>query len=220
MGRGELNPRLDLLWKEGMQDWIPAGNIDGLFEKNQGALSPGEIAPESYPEETARAKMIAENRWPGASRSSFLIITLLFPVFWAFGLRHGIDALVGRLQPDLLGQLHFWLGFVPLLIALVIVIKRFDNLAMSRAWLLGMLVPILNLWVGYRLSACPPGYAAHKKLDGIGWFLAILYWLLIITMVASISYAVFILDQPPGEGGEREQILELMRRLEEGIKTR
>eukprot|EP00903_Cladosiphon_okamuranus_P003570 g3568.t1 len=33
--RGELNPRLDMVWKNGMEDWIPSGDIEGLFEKNE-----------------------------------------------------------------------------------------------------------------------------------------------------------------------------------------
>ncbi len=217
--RGELNPRLDMLWKEGMADWVPAGEVEGLFEKNPTTL-PSTEPSTGLPDECPRARMIVDNRWPGATRSSYLIITLLFPVFWTIALQYGIEALAGRLEPDLLVQLHFWLGFVPVLLALIIVLKRFQNLVMSRAWVLGLPVPFLNLWLGYRLTACPPGYAAHKKLDGAGWLLAILYWLLIIAVIGSVSYAAFILNQPAGEGGERETILELIRKLEEDIKAR
>ncbi|MES2921489.1 MAG: DUF4339 domain-containing protein [Verrucomicrobiota bacterium] len=28
-----LNPRLDMVWRQGMDEWKPAGEIDGLFEK-------------------------------------------------------------------------------------------------------------------------------------------------------------------------------------------
>jgi hypothetical protein len=29
----ELHPRYDMAWQEGMADWIPAGEVEGLFEK-------------------------------------------------------------------------------------------------------------------------------------------------------------------------------------------
>jgi hypothetical protein len=48
---------------------------------------------------------------------------------------------------------------------------------MSGFWVLGLLVPLLNVWLGYRLLACPGGYAMRKKLDGAGKLVAVLYWL-------------------------------------------
>jgi hypothetical protein len=47
---------------------------------------------------------------------------------------------------------------------------------MSRWWYLAVFAPILNLWLGYRCVACPPGYAYYKKMDAAGIGLAILYW--------------------------------------------
>jgi hypothetical protein len=31
---GALNPRLDMCWTQGMAEWKPAGEIDGLFKKS------------------------------------------------------------------------------------------------------------------------------------------------------------------------------------------
>ena len=62
---------------------------------------------------------------------------------------------------------------------------------MSRWWVLAVFAPILNLWVGYRCFACPPGYAYHKKLDGAGVALAILYWLVLLAGIWMLATAVF-----------------------------
>ncbi|MEM7078588.1 MAG: hypothetical protein AAF513_08170 [Pseudomonadota bacterium] len=64
---------------------------------------------------------------------------------------------------------------------------RFRNQGTSGWWILGFLVPILNIYVGIRALAYPEGYAEHKRLDTkakiiIGVSLAILLWL-IVTIV-------------------------------------
>ena len=67
--------------------------------------------------------------------------------------------------------------FLPVLIWIHFGLRRLVNLGMSRLWFLALFAPFLNLWVGYRCFVCPPGYAYHKKLDGPGVVLAILYGL-------------------------------------------
>ena len=83
---------------------------------------------------------------------------------------------------------------IPVLV-LVITAKRFNNLGMSGWWWLGMLVPLLGLWLGYRLFAAPPGYAYTNKLDGVGKFLAVIYWLSLIACIALPIVAGFGLIQ-------------------------
>jgi uncharacterized membrane protein YhaH (DUF805 family) len=62
------------------------------------------------------------------------------------------------------------------LLALTTLVKRFRNVGMTGWWFLGLLVPVLNLWLGYRLLACPAGYSARRKLDVPGKLVAVLYW--------------------------------------------
>jgi hypothetical protein len=33
VAESKLNPRLDMVWRQGMEDWKPSGEIDGLFQK-------------------------------------------------------------------------------------------------------------------------------------------------------------------------------------------
>ena len=73
------------------------------------------------------------------------------------------------------------------LLALATVVKRFRNVGMSGWWLFGLVVPVLNLWLGYRLLACPAGYSTRRKLDVAGKLVAVLYW---GSLVAGIGLSV------------------------------
>ena len=46
-----------------------------------------------------------------------------------------------------------------------IVVMRLKNTGWSGWWALGMLVPLLNIYVGLRAIAFPEGYSDHKTLD-------------------------------------------------------
>ncbi len=51
---------------------------------------------------------------------------------------------------------------------IVVVVLRLKNLGYNGWWVLGLIVPILNLVVAIRLVAAPEGYAVHKTLDTPG----------------------------------------------------
>ena len=92
--------------------------------------------------------------------------------------------LVNLLPGALIGG---WLGFHSFQIAAV---------PAAEKWLLvgvGGVSMIPMLWVGYRCFACPAGYAFHKKLDGAGVALAILYGLLTVAMLIAIAVVVALL---------------------------
>ncbi|MFK7850491.1 MAG: GYF domain-containing protein [Akkermansiaceae bacterium] len=196
---GELNPRLDMIWKEGMEEWKSAGKVDGIFEKNaeaeaeeiRKATPPPAPTPKS---ERATASEMEEylheeNEYTeGTSRGGYIFICYILPLIIAGGLIFGSAHLQG-----LVGEK--WLPIAQLAVVLIIFIfmisvtlNRFLNLGMTRLWFLGLIVPFLNYWLGYRLFACPAGYAEHKKLGGLGWFLAFVYWL---PLLAAIGLGVF-----------------------------
>jgi hypothetical protein len=91
---------------------------------------------------------------------------------------------------------------------------------MSRWWYLGNLVPILNLWVSYRMYVCPAGYAYHKKLDTIGVVLAILYWLMIalalLAVLAMIAVFFGMAGNPEIQQQFNDAIQEALRRQAAG----
>jgi uncharacterized membrane protein YhaH (DUF805 family) len=200
---------LDMVWKQSMDSWKPAGQIDGLFERlNVTVKSKAEPAPAAVfarPEhKTDRARMALTESWPGARRRSFFFITLLFPFVWHFALIAGTPFLTKQLGQVMMGKILPFATFVPLVTWIHFSLKRFANLGMSRWWCLAFLAPLLNLWTGYRCFACPAGYAYHKKLDLSGIALAALYWL--VVMAAALILALQI-------GAIRHPVLEKQLRV-------
>lgn len=204
----EINPRLDMAWKEGMDDWIPAGEIEGLFvkktdaqaaeqkdskKKNEGKEAKSAFSETEYQEESS--EFVEDQEWEGVSRGGFFFFCYIFPVLWLVGLSYGSKLLSGVLSEDLIPIVIGCLALLPFLTAIFAILQRFQNLAMSRLWFLGLIAPLLNFWLGYRLFACPPGYAEHKKLGALGWILAIIYWL---PLLAALAVGAIVMIKGPG----------------------
>jgi hypothetical protein len=209
-----LNPRLDMVWKQSMDEWKPAGQIDGLFERRSGPAEAKEsLAPPADPyrspsQHDSLAQLGKDAAWPGARRRSFLLIILAFPIVWKFALSAISPFLVKQFGANLMGTILPFAAFVPLVVLVYFGLLRVWNLGMSRWWFLAMFVPILNLWVGYRCFACPAGYAYHKKMDGPGIILAILYVLMILLCVLSLAVFFGAIHNP-----------ELQQQLRDAIRT-
>ena len=199
----EINPRIDMAWREGLTDWIPAGEVEGLFEKKVSAEKKEEKKESKKEKKEAKSADTAfsefeygddgptgsdeEVEWVGISRGGYFFFSRIFPFIWWGGLAYGQGMLHSFLPADIVPIVVACLALLPVLIYIVAIVKRFNNLAMSGFWFFGMLVPLLNLWLGYRLFACPPGYAHHKRLGLLGWILAIIYWLPYLTIIGLIS---------------------------------
>jgi hypothetical protein len=206
-----LDPRHDMVWKEGMDKWVPAGEIEGLFERrapDEVEETPGMAATAA----TAEAAALGEEEsgvwddeeddpyfhheitepWPGTGRLGYFLAVAVLPLAGNFLLVFVQNLASGVVGP----QIAQWIPLLSIgfaIIALYATIMRFPNLGMSRWWFFGMFVPILNWWLGYRLFACPPGYAYTRKLDAIGWVLAILYWLsIILGLVAVVALLAMV----------------------------
>lgn len=213
-----LNPRLDMVWTQGMAEWKPAGEIEGLFERRnapeaQESLAPAAVAdPYRTPEEeTVAARMGEESGWPGARRRSYLFAILIFPILWNIVMVMSSELMKKQFGGELFGVIVLGAAFVPFLVGLYYAIQRFANLGMSRWWFLANFVPILNIWTGYRSFACPAGYAYHKKLDGIGIFLAIIYWLTLLLVLLAIAAIVAVMFGAAGDPQMREKLQDLIR---------
>jgi hypothetical protein len=200
---GAIHPRNDMVWQQGMEAWVAACELDGLFQRK---------APEQVVEPVSQMAATATNpggavdpyaaggisefehgvttHWPGVGRGGFFMATTVLPIAGQFALAFLALAAGGMLGEN--GPMVITLGGTAALMALVLygVFQRFPNLGMSRWWAFGLVVPFLSWWVYYRLFACPPGYAMHKKLDTLGWVLAVLYWL---SVLASLVLLVTVL---------------------------
>lgn len=220
---GELNPRLDMAWTQGMADWKPVGEIEDLFEKRTAPEPPQQLAPAADPytppQQNEAATMLGpEGGWPGARRRSFYLMTILFPIVWNIGFAFTVPLLQQQFGTEIMGAATIGAMFIPWIVAIAYGLKRLVNLGMSRWWYLGNFVPILNLWVAYRLYVCPAGYAIHKKLDGPGVVLAILYWLMILLSVLMVAAFIALMLGVIGSPEIQQQIQEALRGLQQGTE--
>ena len=212
--QGGLSPRLDMVWTEGMADWKPAGEIDGLFERRVSEPQADTTALSLPEAESVGDLMHRHDDWPGTRRRGYLAATILVPLLWALAL-DTVPSIYGKpLDPVWMENINNGGALMVFIIALFYSLQRLSNLGMSRWWIFGHCVPLLNLWVGYRCFACPAGYAYHKKLDGIGIALAIIYWLMIALAILTLVVLIYILikyaDDP--------RVQELWSQLREAIE--
>jgi GYF domain 2 len=175
-----LNPRHDMVWKHGMPDWQPAGDIPDLFERKV-VVPPPSLAPPADPysspqQESVATQMGRSTDWAGARRRSYIFFTMIFPYLWAAILGFGMPFLIKTFGEQIMNVGAPVLILLPILLCIFIFFRRLVNLGMSCWWFIGAFIPFLNFWLGYRLFACPGGYAYSKKLGPAGIFLALLYW--------------------------------------------
>ncbi len=176
---GRLDPRNDLVWSTALNDWEPAGEVEGLFERrairrDSDSLAVTDTMAASGDYE--QSPIVSKGHPSGTGRFGYVMGAMVVPTAILFGWTIATPYIVSY-APEAT-KIFVPAVAAPLAGLLVVVstVKRLRNVGMSGWWLLGFLVPLLNFWVGFRCLACPPGYASVKKLDGFGWLLAILYW--------------------------------------------
>jgi len=212
---GLLKPRTDLAWKEGMTDWVQVGQIDGLFERREVVLPPPE------PDAASLEAVLTEGdsqyglgTFGGCRRRSFIFVHLILPALLGFLLAAARTSFAGVVSPEILDQAEKFAPVVLLILMVYTGIQRFANLGMSRWWYLGHLVPFLSIWTTYRSFACPEGYAVHKQMDGIGIFLAILYWLSLLAVIAIITIFIAVAGGAAGSPEVQQQLKDFMEQLQ------
>lgn len=211
----EIHPRQDMVWQQGMDKWLPAGEIDNLFEKRV-----TEVAPEVSATSVAAALLEKEQHpeevalWPGATRRWYILLMFLFPLLWmvvclTFATFVGPKLSLGFQRMFMLIGL-----IVPAWVVIDTSLSRLTNLGMTKLWFFMNFVPVVNLWVWYRSFACPAGYAKTKKLDPIGWVLAIFYWLSTASSVAMAILIPTVLMGQLKESGMIEKCKKLWEQVE------
>lgn len=74
--------------------------------------------------------------------------------------------------------------------AIYLGVKRVQNLGMSGWAILWSLVPIISVWISWRMFACPPGYDDHKQLDTAGKVLTgLMIGMFVLAIVANVIVA-------------------------------
>ncbi|MCU0751107.1 MAG: DUF805 domain-containing protein, partial [Akkermansiaceae bacterium] len=159
---------------------------------------------------SAVAGMGPDAPWPGARRSLYIIMVMIFPILLNIGFGAAAGFLTSQFGPEIMSIVGIGVGLVPLILWIYYSLARFVNLGMSRWWFLGNFVPLLNFWVGYRLFACPAGYAEHKKLDGAGIALAIIYWLFVLLVILFLVAMIVLFFGMAGSPEIQERMRELI----------
>jgi uncharacterized membrane protein YhaH (DUF805 family) len=171
---GSLDPATGMVWREGLPDWITLGDSGLLAETGSVppvAVSPNITNPYHVSERTRNS--VAEKGsdssvdYPGYGRLryflSLLVTTIVFyAILFAvvFAILSGKNGSGGA--PALVMGLLFLLVVVS---NLYFGVQRLKNLGMSGWAMLWSLVPIMNVWIYWRMAACPAGYEHHRVLD-------------------------------------------------------
>lgn len=176
---GKLDPRNDLVWSTALNEWEPAGEVEGLFERRNLKRDHDSLAVTDTMAASGDFDMspvITKAHASGTGRLGFFMGTVVVPAAillgWGFATKY-ILPYTPEAAKVYVPQVAWPLAG---LLVLFSTVKRLRNVGMGGGWLLGFLIPVLNFWVGFRCVACPPGYAGVKKLDAFGWLLAVLYW--------------------------------------------
>lgn len=175
-----LDPRLDMVWKEGMEGWKQAGLLDGLFERRtapaetqDGRAGKKTKIVAALPKDLTAALASKQMHWPGVGRLALWLGLLLFPILWSQLLGWGKPTLSAAFGSALTHKVLPFASLVPVPVAICLILMRLVNVGMSRWWALVLAIPLLNLWVGFRCLICPSGYAHHRKLDRAGVVIAL-----------------------------------------------
>lgn len=171
---GSLDPATAMVWREGLTDWKTLGESGLLTEI--GSLAPPVASPaidNPYHVSERTRNSVSEKRsdapieHPGYGRLryflSLFITTLIFyaivfaVVFSMFSNNGGPGAGTGIAMVlivllMIIGNLYFG-------------VQRLKNLGMSGWAMLWSLVPFMNIWITWRMIACPAGYEHHRVLD-------------------------------------------------------
>lgn len=170
---GAIDPATALVWREGLTDWKTLAESGLLAET--GAIAPVAASPafnNPYLVTERTRNALAETRYnatleyPGYGRLRYflsifvtmivfyaILLALVFAMFGSKGSGGGIAAGTVLIVLLMIGG------------SVYIALQRLKNLGMSGWAILWTLVPFMNLWIGWRMIACPAGYEDHRTLD-------------------------------------------------------
>ena len=108
-----------------------------------------------------------------------------------FGYSFLINTVSGALQSAVaaneMGGLLLVISVVGMVLGIWIAVQRLINVGLSGWWVLGLIVPILNIWVAIQCIAAPEGYAQHKTLDTAGKVIIGLFLGAIVLVIAIVA---------------------------------
>jgi hypothetical protein len=178
-----LDPATTQVWREGLADWIPLAQSPVFAEvgsmptqaiapvKSVAPVNPYTVSPNAFAaSRTTRPDMPLE--YPGLGRLAYILITIGFCIVFYAILFVAIFASLSASSANSGGAgmaiSALLIGLVFVAASLFIAVKRIANLGMSGWAVLWSLVPVMNIWIHWRMIACPAGYEDHRTLDTAG----------------------------------------------------
>ncbi len=170
-----LDPAVTQVWREGLADWISLTQSPVFAEapgmprpaNSTAAVNPYMVSSSTLANSrAARPDMPLE--YPGIGRLAYVLFAMVSGIVLYGILFVTILAAfkTGRGAGLALGTLFIVLLFFAT--SLYLGAKRVSNLGMSGWAVLWSFVPFMNIWIHWRMLACPAGYENHRTLDTPG----------------------------------------------------
>lgn len=210
---GQLDPRNDMVWTTTLNDWEPAGEIEGLFERRAARNDEPSMDGGFASTGTFESKPIPKASFPGTGRIGMVMGVVVVPPLLMAGWAYALPLILPHVPEGYREYLPRVI--IPLvgLLVLATLVKRFRNIGMSGWWVLGLCIPVVNLWLGYRLLASPAGYAVARKLDIGGKLMAVLYWGCLIAGIGLVAAAGMGLSGESQDAGKWQDIMTQISQL-------
>lgn len=198
-----------LVWREGLPEWTAWENSSVLEEAAQAAVAPIP-APSlaAAPQTVVNPYQLSERSrnalsndhsyvppgYPGIGRIRYVLSTFLATLV-GYGITAGIVFAIASNSKASFSTTMMTSGIIVILImgAMSIVclyfgVQRVRNLGMSGYAILWSFVPFMNVWIGWRMLACPEGYEDHRTLDIPGKVISGIWGLFILLAILSAVF--------------------------------
>ncbi len=171
---GSLDPATALVWREGLTDWKTLSESGLLAEI--GTITPPVASPvidnpyhvsERTRNSVAQSRPDAPTEHPGYGRLRYFLSLFVTTIIFYAILFAVMFAMFSNSSASGAGA-GVAMGILVLLVIFTSIyfgIQRLKNLGMSGWAMLWSLVPIMNIWITWRMVACPAGYEHHRELD-------------------------------------------------------
>lgn len=132
---------------------------------------PHELNPYQTPSDQAQASPFmpsygAQRSYGGIRRLPYFGYTFLAGVIYQVLVAAVVSAISSAgADPAILMAVIGVIFVAYMCVIFFIASKRLVNIGSNPWWCLGLIVPLLNIFVGVRCLICPEGYADHKTLD-------------------------------------------------------
>lgn len=170
---GTLDPASTLVWREGLSDWKTLAESGILAETGAVAQVAARTIVENPYVVTERTRnSLSETpheaalEYPGYGRLRYFLSTFVITIVF-YGILAAVIFASLSTNGSSGGPVAGILLIVLLMIAasIYIALQRLKNLGMSGWAILWALVPFMNIWITWRMIACPAGYEDHRTMD-------------------------------------------------------